>query len=130
MHSTSSYLHTTAVSISALFEEAPATILDFLRAHFPQIGGWILKLEAGPDATAEAILEFEAGLSIRVYAALIECGLHLSKSSHKQMATVCSCALQGLRTICTITLHIVCVATSKSAESQMLTREDGLPIAA
>jgi hypothetical protein len=130
MRRTSSYLHTTAVSISAFFDEDPATILDNLSARISQIGGWMLRKESGTGATAEATFEIGADRSLRAYAALIESGLHLSQHSHKQMATVCTCALQGLRTICTVTLHIVCVATAESAESEMLTREDGLPIAA
>jgi hypothetical protein len=103
--------------ISALFEGPPTEPLTCLRLRISKMGGWVLKQESRTCETASVIFEFEAGLSLRVYEALVESVLHLSKSSHLQLSRLCTCALHSdlfSHSVCRIELQVVCIPLATS----------------
>ncbi len=67
-----------------------STLLPDLKAELHFAGIWIWESDRTSDTAADLHLELHAHTAHFFYTSLVRCGLHLSRSAHLTLASLCS----------------------------------------
>lgn len=84
--------HGEVLQIDAVFDSSPEAIVRRLAATILACKGWVLQPPAPTGTIPTLNFEFQAAFCLEIYAALVQCGLHLDKSSHLRLTNAWMCA--------------------------------------
>lgn len=105
-----SSLNVSVLQIDAVCEVSPEALVLELSASIIACNGWILRQTACNGAFPTLEFEFDAVFCLEMYAALVQSGLHLGKTSHIRLTQAWMCArhrsLGAASAILTVELRI------------------------
>jgi hypothetical protein len=77
------------LKVSASSIQEPQRLLRFLSGAINGCGGWILSRNCSCAGVVQLNFEFERGICIEIYTAMIASGLSLSPRSHLRLTELC-----------------------------------------
>jgi hypothetical protein len=112
--------------LTALSADEPERLVRFVTGALLACGGWILTRTTQDKEMTEFDFEFARAACVEIYAALIGCGLELSRDSHLQMAELCHCTKNLIESrafdIARVDLVIYCNGSKRSNEEYGIAR--------
>ncbi len=82
------------LTLVAIGESLPASLLDGLSLAVAASGGWVLSHGAVSDSCADIDFEFPRTLCVEMYSLLVATGLQLGQEAHRQLTGLCHCTCQ------------------------------------